>query len=255
MTQTISRPSIFWLLSEPGRALMELGASYPYKKLFTKTKKGDGHPVMILPGFLSSEVSTKALREYVADLGYDVYDWGLGRNMGKLEYMELLIDRIDEIYRKTKKKVSLIGWSLGGVFARQIAKERPHLTRQVITLAAPFAGLGEPNNVAWIYRVLNYGKKVKEVNQSLMEDLPLPAPVPTTAIYSKVDGIVPWEFCIEKDEDKIHQNIEVRSSHIGMGVNFSVLTIIADRLSYKKDNWIKFKAKGILNNKLVFPSL
>ena len=217
--------------------------------------EGDGHPVMILPGFLSSETSTKILREYVRDLGYDVYDWGMGRNMGKLEYMELLIHRVDEIYRKTGKLISLIGWSLGGVFARQIAKERPHLIRQVITLASPFAGLGQPNNVAWIYSVLNRGKKVKEVNDTLMEDLPHPAPVPTTAIYSKADGIVPWQFCIEKEEDEIHQNIEVRSSHIGMGVNFLVLTIIADRLSKNKNTWTKFKPKGILNNRLVFPSL
>lgn len=255
MTHSVMRPSFLLLLSEPGRALMEFGTSVSYQKLFTTKVEGDGHPVMILPGFLSSETSTKTLREYVSNLGYDVYDWGMGRNMGKLEYMELLLHRVDEIFHKTGKTISLIGWSLGGVFARQLAKERPHLIRQVITLASPFAGLGEPNNVAWIYSVLNRGKKVKEVNQTLMDDLPLPAPVPTTAIYSKSDGIVPWKFCMEKDEDKFHQNIEVRSSHIGMAGNFSVLAIIADRLTKNKNNWSKFKPKGIMNNKLVYPSL
>ena len=255
MFQLVSRPSLIWLLSEPGRALMELGASYPYQKIFNKDIEGDGHPVMILPGFLSGEKSTKLLRDYISNLGYDVYDWGLGRNMGKLEYMESLLERMDDIYKKTGRPISLVGWSLGGVFARQIAKERTGITRQVITLAAPFTGLSEPNNVAWIYSVLNYGKKVKEVNQTLLDNLPLPAKVPTTAIYSKFDGIVPWRFCMEKTEDALHQNIEVRSSHIGMGINFSVLSIITDRLLYSKENWTKFKPTGLMNNRILYPSL
>lgn len=255
MIQSFMRPTIFRLLSEPATALFELGTSYPYKKIFKNKKKGDGHPVMLLPGFLSSEKSTKPLKEYIESAGYEVYDWGLGRNMGELQYIDVLIDILDQIYIKTGKQVSLVGWSLGGIYARQLAKERPQQVRQVITLAAPFAGLDEPNNVSWIYTLLNFGKSVKEVNHTLLENLPLPAPVPTTAIYSKMDGIVPWKFCMEKVEDKIHQNIEVRSSHIGMGVNFSVLNIIIDRLSKTKENWSKFKPKGLLNNKLLFPSI
>lgn len=255
MTSSVSRPSIFWLLSEPGRALLELGSLYPYNKINQKAASGDGHPVMTLPGFLSSEKSTKLLREHMQELGYDVYDWGLGRNMGKLEDLELLIERIDEIYRLTNREISLVGWSLGGVFARQLAKERPHLIRQVITLASPFAGLSEPNNIAWAYSVLNGGKSVKKVNQTLLDDIPLPAPVPTTAIYSKIDGIVPWKFCMETVTDSIHQNIEVRSSHLGMGVNFSVLAIIEDRLKQKKKGWKKFRPTGLINNLLVYPSI
>ena len=174
--------------------------------------------------------------------------------MGKLEYMELLLERLDEIYIKTGREVSIIGWSLGGVFARQLAKERPNITRQVITLAAPFIGLSEPNNIAWIYSLLNYGKKVKDVNQTLLEDLPRPATVPTTAIYSKSDGVVPWKYCIEPIEDDIHQNIEVRSSHIGMGVNLAVFAVIEDRLLYEKESWVKFRPRGIMNNRLMFPA-
>jgi Palmitoyl protein thioesterase len=255
MIESVGRPSLFWLLSEPGRALLEMGASYPFKRVYQKKLSGDGHPVMILPGFLSSSTSTKTLRKFVVDQGYEVYDWGLGRNMGKLEYMELLLERLDEIHIKTGREISLIGWSLGGVFARQLAKERPNIIRQIITLGSPFAGISEPNNIDWIYELLNYGKKVKDVNQTLLNDLPKPANVPTTAIFSKIDGVVPWKYCKETVEDDLHQNIEVRSSHLGMGVNLAVLTVIEDRLLYGKENWKKFKPRGIMNNKIVFPSL
>ncbi len=255
MAKSINRPSVFWLLSEPSRALVELGLSFSYNSLKSTEKTGDGHPVMVVPGFMSSERSTGVLRKFIAKLGYDVYDWGLGRNVGKVEYLELLLERIDEIYAKTGKPISLIGWSLGGVFARQAAKERPEIIQQIITLGSPFAGLTEPNNAEWMYRLMNGGKRVKHVNSSFLENLPIPAPVPTTAIYSKEDGIVNWEICMEKEEDNFHQNIQVRGSHIGLGVNASVFSIIADRLALKKSNWKKIMPKGIFKNKLVYPSL
>jgi hypothetical protein len=253
MSNAIARPSLFWLMSEPGRALLELGVSIPFKKVFFNKSKGDGHPVMILPGFLSSETSTKSLRDFVSSQGYQVFDWGLGRNMGKVEYMEALLERMINIYKECGRQITLIGWSLGGVFARQLAKEKPNLVRQVITLASPFGGINEPNNITWLYSLLNGGKKVDEVNTAMLEDLPLPPTVPTTSIYSKVDGIIPWRLCMEKEEDDTHQNIEVHSSHIGMGVNPTAWAIIADRLKQKKVNWKRFQPQGLY--KLVFPKV
>lgn len=255
MLQAVSRPSMLWLLSEPSRALFELGLSLPFSSLKNKQKSGDGHAVMVLPGFMSTERSTGVLRKYIANLGYDVYDWGLGRNIGKIEHIELLLERIDEIHESTGKQISLVGWSLGGIFARQLAKERPKIVRQIITLGSPFSGLTEPNNIEWLYMLINGGKRVKHVNNTFLENLPLPAPVPTTAIYSKEDGIVSWKMCMEKEEDHLHQNIQVRGSHIGLGVNPSVLSIIADRLLLKKENWIKFEARGFINKNFVYPSL
>jgi pimeloyl-ACP methyl ester carboxylesterase len=255
MVQSLKRPSILWFLSEPGRALLELGISLPFNNLINKKKQGDGHPVMVLPGFMANERSTKMLRKFLESQGYDVYDWGLGRNLGKIDFMELLLERTDEIFKKTGRQISLVGWSLGGVFARQVAKERSEIIRQVIMLGTPFAGLAEPNNAEWIYRLINGGQKVKNVNSSFLADLPIPAPVPTTAIYTKEDGIVPWQMCIESKEDATHQNIQVRGSHIGLGFNSSVFTIISDRLKQKKDNWKKFKIKGFLNKNIIFPSL
>jgi Palmitoyl protein thioesterase len=256
MVQSVGRPSVLWLLSEPSRALLEIGASYPFSSLFTKTNKsGDGHPVLVIPGFMGSDTSTVILRKFIKNLGYDVYDWGLGRNVGKIEYIELLLERLDEIHQKTGKQISLVGWSLGGVFARQLAKERPDIIRQVITLGSPFAGLTEPNNASWAYTLITGGQKVKEINEIFLQNLPLPAPVPTTAIYSKEDGIVQWKTCMEKTEDKLHQNIQVHGSHIGLGANPSVLSIIADRLKFGKNNWSKFEPTGLLKNKILYPSL
>jgi pimeloyl-ACP methyl ester carboxylesterase len=252
----VGRPSFLWLLSEPSRALLEIGASYPFSSLFAKTNKtGDGHPVMVIPGFMGSDTSTVILRKFIKNLGYDTYDWGLGRNVGKVEYLELLLERLDEIYQKTGKSVSLVGWSLGGVFARQLAKKRPDIIRQVITLGSPFAGLTEPNNASWAYTLITGGKKVKEINDIFLANVPLPAPVPTTAIYTKEDGIVQWQTCMEKTEDRLHQNIQVHGSHIGLGANPSVLSIIADRLRFGKNNWSKFEPTGLLNNKILYPSL
>jgi alpha/beta superfamily hydrolase len=250
----VNRPSLFWLMTEPGRALTELGFSFTFNSLYKNKTKGDGHPVMILPGFMSTKQSTKVLRTFIEKQGYKVYDWGLGRNLGKVEYISILNETLDEIYKKTGQQVSLVGWSLGGVFARQLAKNRPDIVRQVITLGSPFAGLTAPNNVSWVYTVISGGKNVKDTDLALLKNLPIPAPVPTTAIYSKEDGIVPWQACLEKNEDETHQNIQVRGSHIGLGVNPSVLTIIADRLRFTKQNWRYFKPKGLVDN-LLFPSL
>ncbi len=255
MVYSLKRPSILWLLSEPGRALFELGFSLPFNNFLNRKKNGDGHPVMVLPGFMASARSTKILRKYLENQGYDVYDWGLGRNVGKIDFMGLLMERTDEIFLKTGKQISLIGWSLGGVFARQVAKERSEIIRQVIMLGTPFGGLAEPNNAEWMYSLINGGQKVKDVNSSFLADLPNPAPVPTTAIYTKEDGIVPWQMCMEKTEDATHQNIQVRGSHIGLGINSSVFTIISDRLKLTKENWHKFKTDSFLSKKIIYPSL
>ena len=251
----IKRPSLLWSLTEASRAIIEFGAYYPYKMLNKIPKSGDGHPVIFLPGFLASDKSTVPLRKFVYNLGYQVYGWGSGRNLADVKNLELLLDRIENLYHKYDNKVSIVGWSLGGVFARQIAKERPHLVRQVITMGSPFKGITKPNNAKWIHNIITKGEGTARIDPALIADLPMPAPVPTTAIYSKEDGIVPWQVCLEEHETAIHQNIQVRGSHLGMGVNPSILYIIADRLQYHEDNWIHFKPNRQFRDALIYPSL
>ncbi|MEM9820115.1 MAG: alpha/beta hydrolase [Bacteroidota bacterium] len=251
----IKRPSMFWLFTEAGRALTELSISIPYRTLYRNCEQGDGHPVLVLPGFMASDRSTGPLRKFVDKLGYSTYGWNLGRNYAKIEFVDALLLTMEEIYETHQEPITLIGWSLGGVFARQLAKAKPEWVRQVITLGSPFRGVSEPNNVAWIYNLLTGGKRVREVDPKILMDIPLPAPVPTTAIYTKEDGIVPWKVCLEREEDEWHQNIQVRGSHLGLGVNPTVLNIIADRLLYTKSCWGHFRPHNIVNDLLFYPSL
>jgi pimeloyl-ACP methyl ester carboxylesterase len=250
-----TRPSLLLLATEGGRAITELGLSLPFRNLYNpRLYESDGHPVMVIPGFMASKSSTTILRKFVDKLGFSAYDWGIGRNLAKVEYLDKLAETLDHLYLKYNKKVSLVGWSLGGVFARQLAKKRPHLVRQVITLGSPFRGLTKPNNALWLYNIVSGGKSVKQVNPDFLMSLEHPADVPTTAIYTKEDGVVSWKLCIEEVETPIHQNVRVRGSHFGLGHNPSVLHVIADRLQYNHDNWERFKPKNEVRKRLFYPS-
>jgi hypothetical protein len=248
----IRRPSLFWLVTESGRAMTEYSVSLPYRKLLKHAKKGDGHPVLVIPGFMTTDLSTAPMRTFLSQLGYLPYGWEQGRNYAAIELIDVLAQRLEEIYQEHGQRVSLIGWSMGGIYARQIAKRNPEYVRQIITMGSPFAGITEPNNVSWIYNLFTWSK-VEEVDPWLIGDLPKAAPVPTTAIYSKQDGIVPWQVCLETEEDDWHQNVQVRGSHLGLGVNPAVLAILADRVQYKQSNWKAFKA-GFLKKLLFYPS-
>lgn len=254
-SKSTKRPPLLWSLTEGYRALVELGIHFPYRLFSRLPKSGDGHPVLILPGFLASDTSTIPMRSFIYNLGYSVNGWGAGRNFADVENLDLMIEKVEHLYEKHGRKVSLIGWSLGGVFARQIAKARPHMVRQLITLGSPFKGIAKPNNAKWMYDILTKGVGLDGLDPDLIADLPLPAPVPTSAIYSKEDGVVPWTECMEQVETEIHQNIQVRGSHLGLGVNPSVLWIIADRLLYDDDNWKKFEPSSTIEDLLFYPSL
>ena len=249
------RPSLFWLSTEVGRAMTEYSLSYPFRNFFSKKTTGDGHPVLVLPGFMASDRSTKVLRSFIERLGYEAVAWELGTNRGEVKTLELMTERLEELYEEYGCRISIIGWSLGGVIARQLAKAKPRMVRQVITLGSPFRDITAPNNASWIYNLISGGRRVVDIDPELLKDLPRPAPVPTTAIYSKEDGVVPWEICIEAKETHIHQNIQVRGSHVGMGFNASVLKIIEDRLQYAEENWVPFYPKNALEDLFFYPSL
>jgi len=253
--QNKDKPSVFWLATEVGRAVAEMGISLPYRKYYSGESQGDGHPVLVLPGFMASDTSTKPLREFIDRIGYTPYAWDLGRNYAKVSFLNALSDKLIEIHKEHKRPITIIGWSLGGVYARQIAKLNPKIVRQVITMGSPFRGITKSNNASWLYNLLPGNKRIVDLDPDLLADLPMPAPVPTTAIYTKEDGIVPWKFCMEENEDALHQNIQVRGSHLGLGVNLSVFEIIADRLQYEKAYWTHFAPNSILKDLLFYPSL
>jgi len=236
--QTIQRPSLFKYVSEHIKVWGELGRSFKFRRTYKPTTKGDGHPVLVIPGFLGSDYSTGRVRRFLKKLGYTPYGWGLDRNLGDISKLNVLLEKAEKLYNIHGEKVSLLGWSLGGVYARQIAKAKPEIIRQVITMGSPFAGIDQPNNAKWLYDLINKGKVVSEADkEKWMKDIAAPAPVPTTAIYSKNDGIVPWQACMEQTVDAIHQNVRIEGCHFGLGHNPEVWLILEDRLQYTRENW------------------
>jgi pimeloyl-ACP methyl ester carboxylesterase len=236
----IEKPSFGSYLKEPFRAIGERMKLKSFLKENTFKNEGDGHPVMVIPGFMGNDRSIKSLTCFLNINGYQAQSWGMGTNMGKLEDLDQLINKTEKLHQESGKMVSLIGWSLGGVYARQLAKENPEIIRQVITLCSPFNEMSAPNNATWLYSLVSGGSKTSKLNPEWLAKIPPPAPVPTTALFSKTDGVVSWETCIEKVEDDIHQNIEVNSSHMGVIYSQEVWSIILDRLRYDKENWKKY---------------
>ena len=232
-----NRPPFFRWVGEHIKVWKEVRTSRIYLKLHENTVEGDGHPVLVIPGFMASDLSTNRLRQFIKKIGYTPYSWDLGRNYGNVKYANSLLEKIDEIQTQHNTKVTLIGWSLGGIFARQLAKRKPDSIRQIITLASPFANIYERNNATWLYDLINNRKKLSPEDKEWLNDLPTPPPVPTTALYSKQDGVVSWQACVELQEDEIHQNIEVGGTHLGMGYNTFVWEILENRLQYSQENW------------------
>ena len=247
-------PSPLLALTELPRALVELG-SLPFAlPVLATAPRGDGHPVLVLPGFIANDVSTGVLRRYLKRLGYDAHAWELGRNLGPRAIGregEKLLERLHTVHRRTGQKVSLVGWSLGGIMARLLARRAPDAVRQVITLGSPFAGSPKATNVWRLYQLLT-GHKVDDAHtQERLDEIAAPPPVPSTAIYSREDGIVAWQSCRETDAPGT-ENIEVHGSHIGLGINPTVLYAVADRLAQTQDDWRPFKREGLKG--LVYPA-
>ena len=249
--RTISDPSAppsRELLLLEVRAIWELGAFFSMAPLLRLAPVGDGHPVLVLPGLAASDTSTRPLRAFLRDRGYRAHGWKLGPNHGPRRGAEAKMQqRLAELAERYQRKVSLIGWSLGGVFAREMARRAPEQVRGVITLGSPFAGEPKASNAWRLYESAS-GRKVGDWPER--ERMKLPPPVPSTAIFSRTDGIVAWQGCLER-EGPTSENIEVEGSHCGLGHNPAVLYAIADRLAQAEGRWQPFDRSGIKG--LVYP--
>lgn len=239
----LPKPSLIHMFTE-GRSVIELGMSALLMPFLLRAPEGDNHPVMVLPGFLASDISTKPMRKFLDVKGYKTYGWGLGRNLGKQivggqdVICDSLLSRVIELSVKHNKKVSLVGWSLGGILARELARLLPDYVRQVVTLGSPFNGpSGSVSMVAKLFSTIN-GDLVKK-NAQLMQNMLIPPPVPSSAIYSRTDGIAHWQACINREVELFDEaeNIEVRGSHSGLGHNPQVMWIVANRLAQSEGAW------------------
>ncbi len=240
-TDPIHPPSPF-LIPLEGRAWFELAGMMAAVPLLRGAPAGDGHPVLVLPGFLASDTSTRALRWFLRDRGYRVHGWRLGRNLGPTpECVQGIGKCFLDLRERYGRPVTLLGWSLGGIYARELARSFPDGVRQVITLATPFRDVAA-TTVARLGR-LGIGPRPSLDPGDWIERLRAPLPVPTTSVYSRSDGIVAWRSCLEEPGPR-RENVEVRSSHIGMGHNAAALLVIADRLAQAEGTWQPFVPSG-----------
>lgn len=237
----IQPPSHLELLLET-RTVLELGRYFVTPQPSQGLPRGDGHPVLVIPGFLVGDTSTYVLRQFLDSLGYATHPWDLGLNVGFYESrLEVLSKKIKAMAEASNQAVSIIGWSLGGLYTRELARHQPELVRQVITLGTPFARSLNASRIRPFYEWVS-GNRTQEVDPELFERIQSPPPVPTTAIYTQSDGIVAWETTMEQEESDTVQNICVEGSHCGLGHNLEVLAIIADRLSQPKGQWRRYQA-------------
>lgn len=250
-------PPLPLALLEAGRALGEMASLPAAQALLRFAPDGDGHPVIVCPGFLTSDVSTGPLRRFIRTKGYNVFGWELGRNMGPGtagENGERLGERVIDVFRQSRRKVSLVGWSLGGVLARELAKRIPDQIRQVITLGSPLAVGPNSTTVSWIYQRVGDTPFSEDEMRALMSSVREPPPhTPSTAIFSKTDGIVPWRGCLEPEKTTT-DNIEVYASHCGLGVNPFVFFAIADRLALPEKQWRRFDRTASQWRRVAYPT-
>jgi pimeloyl-ACP methyl ester carboxylesterase len=237
------RPPGLGLLLAEIRGIFEFNASLMLSPFLMGAPRGDGHPVLTLPGFLASDLSMAPMRRYLTELGYDPHAWRMGRNVGGIARVRTALrSRLAEIHQSTGRKVSIVGWSLGGVYARDLALHAPQMVRYVVTLGSPFANDVRATNATRLYEALS-GETVgsdPELLQALAGDLP----VPTTSIYSRADGVVNWHTCRLRPSDT-SENIEVHlASHVGLGVNPAVLWAVADRLAQAEGQFSQFDRSG-----------
>jgi len=252
-TRSTPLPSPFATVDDeraPGPLLMLMEARAPWEAAalmaatpwLQRLPPGDGHPVLVFPGLAASDFSTLPLRRFLRQQGYWTHSWRQGFNFGPRNGVLVACrERLKQLAGRHGRPVSLVGWSLGGVYARELAKELPDLTRCVITLGSPFAGHPRATNAWRVYEWLS-GQSVLD-NPALREQLREPPPVPTTSILSRTDGVVAWHCSV--NEPRAHtENIEIAASHVGMGVNPLALYAVADRLRQDPQRWQRFDTSG-----------
>ena len=246
------RPGLGLFLSEPGRAVADYGALLAASPVLLAAPRGDGHPVLVLPGFLAEDSSTTTLRVFLRARGYDVKGWRLGRNVGPTAaIISGMTTLLTEMSERSGRRVSIVGWSLGGIFARELARSHPTLVRQVITLGSPFR-LADPRDSRAHAAFQRFSRlHVDGTSIPQRQDLGKPIPVPATAIHSKHDGIVPWQACVEVPGPE-RENVAVYSSHLGLGHNPAALWVVADRLAQPEGLWRPFRAPAVARR--LFPA-
>jgi pimeloyl-ACP methyl ester carboxylesterase len=240
------RPSPLLFASEAARATAELAGFAAATPMLRSLPRGDGRPVFILPGFTASDASTQPMRWILRQLGYNAFGWNQGVNMGPSpKVIAEMFARFELIRRQTGQPVTIVGWSLGGLYARAIVERHPDDVRHVITMGSPFRiALSDQTNAGALFQIFNQRKR--DPNQTaLRSDGYRGAPmVPSTSIFTKADGVVPWESCLDEASPS-SENVEVRGSHTGLGHNPAALLVLLDRLRLEADTFEAFHPSAL----------
>jgi pimeloyl-ACP methyl ester carboxylesterase len=247
------RPPGLSLLALELRAPWELGSLLPAWPLLQRAPRGDGHTVIVFPGLTAGDTTTAPLRHYLESRGHQTQGWGQGLNLGPRDgVLEAARRQVQEVSERSGKRVSLVGWSLGGIYARELAKEFPEHVRCVVTLGTPFAGPHTATNAWRIYQLASGRSASREAENY---DLPKAPPVPTSSIFSRTDGVVAWRGSLQAParHNPHTENIEVFASHLGIGLNPSAWWALADRLSQPEGAWEPFRRPKVAGLHLVYP--
>jgi pimeloyl-ACP methyl ester carboxylesterase len=245
-----SAPPLPLYLSDPGRAAIEFGLLLGTLPFSRALPTGDGHPVLVLPGLMAADDSTWPLRRILRRLGYRVHGWRLGRNVGPTSAaVNGMRDRLHDLHTRYDAPVSVIGWSLGGIYARGLARNFPSAVRQVITLGSPFRLTNDSQSHAsrMFNRYTHLHTHRARTPLQLERD---PLTVPATSIYSRYDGIVAWQACLDLSSPRA-ENIAVVGSHFGYGHHPAVIFAVADRLAQPLNEWEPFQPPRALRR--LFP--
>jgi hypothetical protein len=230
-----------FLLALEGRAPWEFAAGLAALPWLRRRPRGDGHRVLVLPGLGASDLTTLPLRRLLAEQGYQPAPWQQGINLGPREgVLDACRRQVRELFARDGEPISLVGWSLGGVYARELAKEMPHFVRCVVTLGSPFSGPPSATNAYWFFRHVG---RHPEPDDATLARLREPPPLPTTSIYSRTDGIVAWRCSLNPAAPQA-ENIEVHASHVGLGLNPLAFYAILDRLAQDPRRWLPFEPRG-----------
>jgi pimeloyl-ACP methyl ester carboxylesterase len=235
--------------TEAPRAAREFGTFLAARRGFVKGgPKGDGRPILVLPGFIGSDGSTLALRRLLRALGYHVHAWRLGRNLGPTDRIVTgLRERVRGLVQEHRQPLTLIGHSLGGIYSREIARSAPEIVRHVITLGSPFRRPGRATSpVTPLFQALA-PLHSENAKNATADQMARPIPVPLTAIFTKTDGVVPWKICIP-DEARRTEAIEVSGSHSGLIHNPAAIAVILDRLQLSR--WRPFEEREGIGAKI-----
>lgn len=229
MNDTLQAPSPSHVMRE-ARGLIELPRLLLRFPSLALQPRGNGEPVLVFPGYGAGDGSTIILKGYLRLLGYRARGWGLGKNHGAvIDSLPRLLRRLGNLSRRSKQKVAIVGWSFGGYLARELARERPDLVRLVITLGTPVIGGPKYTIAAESYRKrgIDIEAIAAEVEQrNRIANLE----VPVVAIYSREDGVVAWQACIDRHTPNV-EHVEVKSTHLGFGFSADVYKVIAQRLT------------------------